>query len=71
MFLDIFPLHDYLRVEVIKEGKCHGPEKIRETEEDKDQPQTAGILRQAEIIQKIRTKGGPYEMRQVRWIYVL
>jgi hypothetical protein len=55
MFLDIFPLHDYLTIEAIQEGKSHGPEKSRETEEDKDQPQTAGILQQAEIIQKIRT----------------
>jgi hypothetical protein len=71
MFLDIFPLHDYLTIEAFQEGKCHGPEKSRETKEDEDQPQTAGILQQAEIIQEIRTKGGRYEMRQMRWIYVL
>ena len=71
MFLDIFLLHDYLTIEVIQEGKCYVPEENRETREDKDQPQTAGILQQAEIIQEIRTRGGRYEMRQMRWIYVL
>ena len=71
MSLDIFPLHDYLTIKAIQEGKRHGPEKSRETKEDKDQPQAAGILQQAEIIQEIRTIGGRYEMRQMRWIYVL
>jgi hypothetical protein len=55
MLIDIFRLHDYLMVEVNQEGKCHGPEKSRETKEDKDQPQTTGVLQQAEIVQEIRT----------------
>jgi hypothetical protein len=63
MSLDIFPLHDYLTIEAIKEGKSYGPEKSRETKEDKDQPQTAGILQQAEVIQELRSEGGLYAMR--------
>jgi hypothetical protein len=63
MSLDIFPVHDYLTLEGIYEGNCNGPEKSRETKEDKDQPQAAGILQPAEIVQEIRTKGGHYEMR--------
>jgi len=54
MLLDIFLLHGYLTIEAIQEDKSHGPEKSRETKEDKDQPQTTGILQQAEIVQKIR-----------------
>jgi len=55
MSLDIFLLHDYLTIVIIQQGKYHGPEKSRETKEDKDQPKTDGILQQAEISQEIRT----------------
>ena len=55
MSLDIFLLHDYLTIVIVREGKYHGPEKSRETKEDKDPPKTEGILQQPEIGQEIRT----------------
>jgi hypothetical protein len=54
-FIDIFPINAYLKIEIIQGGYTHGTEKSRETETNKDQSQTAGILQKARIIEKIRT----------------
>jgi hypothetical protein len=39
-----------LGLQVIKKGKDHGPEKSRETQESKNQPETARILQQAKDV---------------------
>jgi hypothetical protein len=62
MFVDIFPVNDYLICEIVKGGLNHGPEKSRETQKSKDQPQAARTLSQT------RSEGireNSYEMQQM------
>ena len=44
-----------LRLRLLQEVNLNGPEKIRETQESKDQLKTAGVLQPVGLDQKIMT----------------
>jgi hypothetical protein len=43
-----------LGLSLLKEDQDHGPEENRETQKSEDQLETAGVLQQTRIVQKIR-----------------
>ena len=50
--------NDYLHLRSLKEDQSHGPEKSRETQENKDQFEAAGILQQDRRMQKNKLEDG-------------